>query len=169
MNRKRLCIMVLPFVMLVSGTANAGWNAENVVAYLVDEARATGRMCGDQYFPAVAPLTYNRQLGAAAHEHAMDMQTNGYFSHTSRDGRQVRERTRHAGYRNQAVAENIARGQQTAEHVVAAWLKSPDHCQNIMSADFDEVGVGVANEDGPRPIWVLNFGRQQGGGYIRTP
>jgi len=41
-----------------------------------------------------------------------------------------------------AIGENLARGQQTPEAVVARWMDSPDHRENIMRPAFTRIGVG---------------------------
>jgi len=58
------------------------------------------------------------------------------------------------------TAENIAAGQQTAAEVVAGWLKSPGHCENILTPDLREIGVGVSVSQSSKMgiYWVQNFG-----------
>ena len=48
-----------------------------------------------------------------------------------------------SGYDWQAAAENIAMGYTTPRSVVAGWMSSPDHCRNILSPAFRDVGVGA--------------------------
>ncbi len=40
------------------------------------------------------------------------------------------------------VGENIAAGQRSAKEVVAAWMNSPGHRENIMNPKFKELGMG---------------------------
>ncbi len=90
----------------------------------------------------------------AARDHSVDMATNGYLSHTSLDGRTFQQRMRDAGYAGQPMAENIASGYSTAESVMAAWMSSAGHCQNIMIGSGRDIGVGFSNG-----YWTLNVGR----------
>ncbi|WP_422291075.1 CAP domain-containing protein [Hydrogenophaga sp.] len=61
------------------------------------------------------------------------------------------------GYAWTLVGENLTVGEPTVEGVVAGWLSSPGHCSDLMSRDFDEVGVGcVLQPAHPHvPYWAL--------------
>jgi uncharacterized protein YkwD len=41
------------------------------------------------------------------------------------------------------VAENIARGNVSADRLVAAWMKSPGHRKNILNGQLTRIGVGA--------------------------
>jgi uncharacterized protein YkwD len=61
------------------------------------------------------------------------------------------------------AGENIATGFSTPASVVAAWMASTGHCQNILSPLFREVGTGVSDHTIPgyssRPAtWAQDFG-----------
>jgi uncharacterized protein YkwD len=55
-------------------------------------------------------------------------------------------------------SENIAFGYETAEQVVAAWLRSPGHRRNIESSDWRYMGVGAAESHRGGKFWTQNFG-----------
>ena len=48
---------------------------------------------------------------------------------------------RRAGYESRLTGENIAYGPVSAEEVVAGWLASPGHCENIMEPRFRDIGM----------------------------
>ena len=141
-------------------TPGTGLSAtEQRVLDLTNQARAVARTCGSTSFPAVPALTWNASLAKAARDHASDMAAKNYFSHTSQDGRTPDVRVTSAGYTGyRTMGENIAAGQPTPESVVADWLKSPGHCSGIMSADFKDIGVGMATGGSYRTYWVQDFG-----------
>lgn len=126
---------------------------------LTNEARATARKCGSAQRAAVPALTYNNLLGAAARGHSADMAAKNYFDHTSKDGRSPWDRIEATGYKFRSAGENIAAGQQTPAAVVQAWLKSPGHCENIMSGSFTEIGVGYVTGGSYGKYWTQNFAR----------
>ena len=129
-------------------------NYENRVVELVNARRRQGANCGGYWYSAVPSVRLNSRLTRSSRCHAADMTNNGYFSHTSQDGRSISDRVRQAGYSMRAVGENIAHGQQSPEEVVQGWMNSPGHCANIMK-NFKEIGVGfVAGKN----MWVQNFG-----------
>ena len=123
-------------------------------------ARAQGRNCGDQFYPAVPPLTWNCTLGQAATNHSTDMATNDFFSHTGSDGLSPFDRISNLGYVFLTAGENIAAGQGSVDAVLSSWLSSPGHCQNIMSPSFTEFGGAMIEDQNStyRRYWTGVFG-----------
>jgi uncharacterized protein YkwD len=79
----------------------------------------------------------------------------GQLSHEGSEGEVLADRLGAAGYEASAWAENVAAGHQDATTVVAAWLDSPGHCVNIMSADYTEFGVGIDRDTSGTRYWTL--------------
>ena len=126
--------------------------------YRVNKLRSSGCNCGNTYMSPVKPLTWNRMLEAAALSHARDMSRHKYFKHTSLSGKIVRKRIEDAGYtssgmRTFAFAENIAAGHPSIEKVMEGWVRSENHCKNIMNKNYKEIGVAESNL-----YWVQDFG-----------
>ncbi len=111
------------------------------VLELVNEARATARYCGNEWYPATGELAWNDRLEQAALRHSVDLATHDIFSHTGSDGSSASQRADDAGYQWRRVGENIAAGRNTAEGSINAWLESPGHCQNIMQPGYTEMGL----------------------------
>ncbi len=112
--------------------------------------QAVNRERVDAGLPA---LEYDVDLALAAQRHAEDMAANGYFDHTSQDGRDFGQRASDAGYTGSPRGENIAQGQQSPESVMESWMNSPGHRANILSEGSNEIGVGFAESH-----WVQVFG-----------
>ncbi|MGZ5179744.1 MAG: CAP domain-containing protein [Ramlibacter sp.] len=140
--------------------ADAGSVAARVLA-LVNQARAQPRRCGDRLFNAAAPLALDAALTRAAAVHAESMARGGYLEHEGRDGSSPAQRATRAGYDWRTLGENIAMGQTTPELVVRAWLKSAEHCANIMEPAFTQMGVAFAvnNASEGGIYWAQEFGR----------
>lgn len=126
----------------------------------VNLARASSRMCGTTYHPAVGPLMWNSKLTDAGAAHAADMGNKNYFQHNSLDGRVFSDRITDAGYTWREAGENIAAGQTSFDQVMNDWLKSPGHCSNIMNGIFTEVGMScVKNENSTyKWYWAMELG-----------
>src|SRR3954471_21340301 len=78
------------------------------------------------------------------------MVTNKYFAHDSLDGRDVVARLKEVTYIPKAgdwvIGENLAWGSGslgTPKALVNAWMNSPPHRENLLSGDFQEVGMGL--------------------------
>jgi uncharacterized protein YkwD len=120
-------------------------------------------------------LVLSPQLTAAASAHSQDMALHDLFSHTGSDGSTMVSRIVATGYSYSQLAENIAAGHDTAEAVVASWMKSPGHRANILNCSLRELGVGYYAQlddqsnvrldngqiSGPyRYYWTQDFGAQ---------
>jgi uncharacterized protein YkwD len=129
------------------------------VVELVNAARNEPRRCGSRRLAAAPRLAVSPELTDAATSHARDMARRRYFEHRGRDGSEPKDRVLRAGYLSRLTGENIAFGAETAEEVVAGWLSSPGHCENIMDPRFEHIGVGLAlGRKRGHIYWVQNFG-----------
>ena len=93
------------------------------------------------------PLLDNGYLALAAQRHADDLVAQGYFSHTSRDGRTFDVRAQQAGYPGRPLSENIAWGGGylgTPRRRVSGWMNSTGHRENLLDAAARDSGVGVS-------------------------
>ncbi|NRF93063.1 LysM peptidoglycan-binding domain-containing protein [Paenibacillus frigoriresistens] len=98
------------------------------------------------------PLASNSALTAMALDKAKDMYNNGYFDHTSPTYGSPFDMMSKYGIRYSYAGENIAKGQQTPEAVMTAWMNSTGHRQNILSPNFTQIGVAYYNGE-----WVQEF------------
>jgi uncharacterized protein YkwD len=101
----------------------------------------------------VGPLLACGPLVAAADAHARDMATTGLFGHTGSDGSSVGGRALRHGYGSTYVGENIARGQQSVDELLAEWMASGAHRTNLIKPDYQHVGFANVNGN-----WVGVFG-----------
>jgi uncharacterized protein YkwD len=109
------------------------------------------------------PLRLDSSLVEAAGKHASDMVRRHYMDHTNPDGQDPGDRMRAAGYNGSSWGENIAAGYSTAQKVMAAWMQSDGHRQNILNCKYTTIGIGydpgrVKSDMGPGS-WVQDFGR----------
>lgn len=111
---------------------------------LVNTVRARGARCGARVFAAAPPVRLSDTLANVAFGHAADMAKHDYFEHEDLSGRSPADRVRAVGYAEKLVGENIAYGPKNADEVVAGWLSSPGHCENIMDPRFAEMGIAYA-------------------------
>ncbi|MGW0601236.1 sigma-70 family RNA polymerase sigma factor [Streptomyces sp. NPDC002776] len=125
-------------------TAPAGTPSAQVLALVNNERAKAG--CG--------PVTHDGRLARAAQLHSEDMSQNQYFDHTSLDGRTFADRAAAQGHPSPG-AENIARGQTTPAAVMAAWMNSQGHRENILNCSLTTMGIGLVEDDW---TWTQVFG-----------
>jgi uncharacterized protein YkwD len=128
---------------------------ETVREQIVDRVNAERAAVG------LPPLRPQHQLQRAAQSYAEQMRTERFYGHVAPDGTTVLDRVRAAGYRLRRAGENLANGPETVAEVMAGWMDSRDHRENILSRRFTEIGLGIAvgEIDGQyQLLWVLHFG-----------
>lgn len=126
----------------------------------INEVRATGRLCGDKFYPAAPPLRWNYVLQNAAQRHAQDMAQHNYFEHQDKKGNLAPVRAKVAGYASSYVGENLGAGYQSTQEVMHGWLASPKHCANLMQTQYQDVALAFAYnpKSNWQRYWVLNLG-----------
>jgi uncharacterized protein YkwD len=114
------------------------------------------------------PLCVHPALTEAARAHSQEMLDGDYFGHESSDGGTVEGRLEGFGYTSYgysywAIGENIGWGtgyKGLPDHRFDEWMASSDHYPNILSEDFDEIGIGVrvghGYDDGT--MYTVDFG-----------
>ena len=90
-------------------------------------------------------LEFNATLARAAAAKAEYMFKKGYWAHNSPDGTVPWDFINAAGYRYTLAGENLAKNFSNSEGVVAAWMDSPTHKENILKSGYREVGFAVVN------------------------
>jgi uncharacterized protein YkwD len=100
-------------------------------------------------------LNLNSQLTVASAAHSLDMGLHNYFNHVNKQGKDAGNRASAAGYRWRVIGENIAAGtaQDTAAEAFAMWKSSNEHNQNMLDADFHDIGIGREQVPGSRYGW----------------
>lgn len=99
-------------------------------------------------------LKVDLTLSKMAHEKSRDMSANGYFSHTSPTYGSPFDMMKKYGITYSYAGENIAMGQQTPEEVVKAWMNSEGHRKNILSPNYNYIGVGYVSQGN---YWTQEF------------
>ncbi len=131
--------------------ANGGHlQMRNAVVCLINRQRRARGLPG---------LRASSQLDRSAQGWTNAMVSQSDFTH----GTDFSARISAVGFEWSNAGENIATGFQTPASVVAAWMASTGHCQNILSPTFREVGTGVsdrsiAGASTLRGTWTQDFG-----------
>jgi uncharacterized protein YkwD len=109
---------------------------------LVNQQRAAG---------GLQALRVNTRLSSASIGYSQRMVAQAFFAHEAPDGTTLVQRLTSVGYLNGGddwvVGENIGWGQgplSTPRAMVEAWMNSSGHRRNILSADYGEIGLGLA-------------------------
>lgn len=112
-------------------------------------------------------LKLNEQLRQAAQAKAEDMATHNYWAHESPDGKTPWTFIGATGYQYQSAGENLAYGFKNASQVTTGWMNSQEHRDNLLNAEYANVGYGVAQAvnyrgKGPETIVVAEYAQPAG-------
>jgi uncharacterized protein YkwD len=105
-------------------------------------------------------LRSSKPLAEAAEFHSMAMASRGFFAHESADGSSFWKRVERFypsnGFRYWSAGENLAYGSpsMSADGAVRAWMGSPGHRANMLSAAWGEIGVGAVHVDSAPGVYA---------------
>lgn len=89
-------------------------------------------------------LSENATLDAVAAARLADMFQKQYFAHVAPDGGSAETIAKTFNYEYLAIGENIALGEFAGDaDLVAAWMASPGHRENILSPHYTQIGVAA--------------------------
>ena len=93
----------------------------------------------------LSTLTLNNKLSKAAELKANDMFEDDYWAHTAPDGKEPWDFIRSQEYYYVFAGENLAVDFSDSQDVVEAWIDSPTHRDNLLNANYSEIGFAVVN------------------------
>lgn len=127
----------------LKGTVQPSSSFEEEVVRLVNAERSK---------QGLPPLLHRLDIKNVAEKKAMDMINSGYFSHTSPNYGSPFQMLKSHGISYRSAGENIAKGQRAPQEVMNSWMNSSGHRANILSRNFNAIGVGYYNG-----AWVQLF------------
>jgi uncharacterized protein YkwD len=165
MRSVSLVIAVLALLVLAPGVAGASGNqrSSGLEAEVLKEINAVRAARG------LKPLVRSGTLTRAADSHTATMLQLGAFTHEVPGRQTFSQRLRQfyaPGGVTFSAAENIALfgpDQPSARDIVAAWMGSPGHRQNLLGRTWREVGVVARFAEAPpgdfggAPTWLITL------------
>lgn len=143
--KKSLIIVLLFFLNFLSTNAD---NYQKVILKKVNDVRVVN---------GLKPLKINEELNKIAIIKAKDMAKEEKLSHNSQKFGMTFNLLKKNNIGYSAAAENIARWHDTPEFVAQRWLESKGHRGNILNPDYDETGIGLAQDREGKNYWVQLF------------
>lgn len=139
----------------VSQGSILGVEANITATDLLNDTNAERAKAGEQ------SLRYDGQLSSAAFLKAQDMFKKQYWAHTAPDGTTPWQWFGEAGYNYSYAGENLAKNFTTTSAIVAAWMASAHHRENILNKNYTDVGFAVMDgklDDKPTTLIVALYG-----------
>lgn len=117
-----------------SGSGGGTGTGSGLAAFEAEVIRLTNQFRAQN---GVDPLEADARLSEAAEDWSRQMAEGDMFRHSDTSALVEAE-----GYDWRALGENIAAGYRTPADVVQGWIDSPGHRRNMLSDNFEEIGVG---------------------------
>lgn len=116
------------------------------------------------------PLKLSDTLSDAARRKAANMLEENYWAHNAPSGKSPWFWFEQAGYRYTHAGENLAKDFGSTDRMMAAWMNSPTHKENIVSPKYQEIGVAITPGTllGQETVLVVQLFGSQGSGIIPT-
>lgn len=146
-----ILLMLGMIFMLLSPIKSSAMSAGAIISLTNQQRAANG----------VAPLQYNGALSSSAYAKASDMFTNNYWAHISPSGTGPWYFIGANGYPYLTAGENLAKDFPSDDSVVAGWMNSPTHRQNMLNPDFRDIGIAVVSGTllgAPTTLVVAHYG-----------
>ena len=109
----------------------------------------------------LTPLTGHCRLMFSARLKAQAMTDINYFSHYGAFGGPSDVILIFTRVTFATIGENIARGSRTPQEVVADWMSSPGHRDNMLNPNYVSMGVGATASASGEIKWVQHFGGEE--------
>lgn len=145
MRRLGRLVLLLFAATVIAVSGGVAWSAAADGAQeplSAAEDRAVALVNADRAAQGLPPLKVNMTLVALARDYAQDMIDRNFASHTSPDGETFEGRLFRYGVSYFTAGENLAMNSGVDE-AERALMNSPRHRDNILHADFTEIGIGV--------------------------
>lgn len=140
-----LLIYILLFILIRAGLdivsvykpGVLGTNAELSIEKIIEGTNIERQKAG------LSAVTYNAQLSEAARAKAQNMFAENYWAHFAPSGKDPWGFMKAAGYKFSYAGENLARNFSNSDDMVAAWMASPTHRENLLNSRYSDIGIAV--------------------------
>lgn len=91
----------------------------------------------------LSTLNTNSALTQAAENRSVVLANAGYITHVTAPSGTPWPEISQVGYQYSLAGENLALGIETTSELVARWMASPTHRENILEGKFEDIGIGI--------------------------
>ncbi|HSX58234.1 MAG TPA: CAP domain-containing protein [Candidatus Saccharimonadales bacterium] len=141
-------LFVVTFVLLfIQFFSFAGFSPSHVLGYGTDINKDTLITLTNQERSSrgIATLKESAKLDQSATLKGEDMFAKDYWAHFAPDGTSPWYFFTKVGYTYNWAGENLARDFSTSAGVIAGWMASQGHRDNMLNPNFQDIGISVQN------------------------
>ncbi len=139
----RKSALIVYILVVFVGNFLTGFGAGGVTASSITTSNLVELTNEERISAGLAPLNSDSRLVSAAYEKAENIFELQYWSHYGPNGETPWQFIRGSGYDYVYAGENLAKGFNSSEAVISAWMASKTHRENILGANYDDIGIAV--------------------------
>lgn len=161
-----LVIYVLIFILLQVSFSIISYTKPGILGISgnIDQKKLIELTNIERQKKGLSPVSENDALNKAAILKAQNMLSENYWAHFAPSGKTPWDFILGAGYKFTVAGENLAKNFSSADNVVAAWMASPTHRDNLLNPKYQDIGIAVEEGvlNGQKTILVVQeFGSTQ--------
>lgn len=142
----RVAMVVLTlWVLLMNSLSGVLINNFGIYATNISTDRIIQLTNEERISRGLKSVNSNALLTSAAHAKANNMFEQQYWDHFGPNGESPWQFINAAGYSYVYAGENLAKGFSTSEGVHQAWMASPTHKENIISPNYQDIGIAIVS------------------------
>lgn len=140
---RKVAIVAYTFLLLTVNYFGGIFGIDQAYASTINPTNVISLTNKERAAAGLPVLSNNAKLSSAALAKANDMFAKQYWDHFGPNGETPWQFIKAAGYSYVYAGENLGKGFRTTEGLVEAWMASPTHRDNILSANYKDIGIAV--------------------------
>lgn len=142
-----LVIYILIFILLQVSISIVGYTKPGVLGINsnIDQKTVIDLTNKEREKNGLGALVENEALDKAAALKAQNMFTENYWAHFAPSGKTPWDFIQASGYHFTYAGENLAKNFYNSNEVVTAWMNSPTHRDNLLNANYKDIGIAVVD------------------------
>lgn len=152
-------IYILLFMLLQVGFSITGYIKPGVLGITgnIDQKKLIELTNIEREKKGLGKVLENEALDKAAKLKGENMLAENYWAHFAPSGKTPWDFILGAGYHFTFAGENLAKNFYTSDEVVAAWMNSPTHRDNLLNSRYKDIGMAVVEGvlNGQKTILVV--------------
>lgn len=140
-----LVIYIMIFILLQVGFSIVGYARPGTLGITsnIDQTKLIELTNIEREKMGLQPVTEDEALDKAALAKAQNMFSENYWSHFAPSGKSPWDFILGSGYKFTYAGENLAKNFYNSEDVVAAWMASKTHKENLLNPKYRDIGIAV--------------------------
>lgn len=141
-----LLIYILLFIFLQVGFSIISYVKPGVlgISSKIDQKQLIELTNKERAKKGLPPVMENEALDKAAQLKAQNMFSENYWAHFAPSGKTPWDFILGSGYKFTYAGENLAKNFYQSDDVVAAWMASQTHRDNLLNSKYQDIGIAVA-------------------------